>query len=60
MRKEILMNFRIEKDLKEKFMEINKRRLCNSSMLLRKWIEDYVEENQIKGEWKNEKMNKEK
>ena len=46
----ILMNFKIEKDLKEKFMEINKRRLCNSSMLIRKWIEDYIKENETKEE----------
>lgn len=41
-KKESYLHVRIDADLKQRFQEINKSKSINGSDLIRKWIEDYV------------------
>jgi predicted DNA-binding protein len=40
------MHLRIEQDLKEKFNKICEQKSLNGSAMIRKWIEEFVEENE--------------
>lgn len=48
--KTVNFNIRLEEKLRDEFKRINEERSINASHLVRKWIEEYVNEN--KGETK--------
>lgn len=47
-RKEGLLTFRIEHDLKEDFEDVMTRNCVNRSKLLREWVTDYVNQNKYR------------
>lgn len=43
--KNVNMNFRVSKELREEFYKVAEDNTHNPSALLRKWIKDYIKEN---------------
>lgn len=48
MEKEVRIGIRVTEELRREFMEICDEKAINASKLLRKWIEDFIEQNKKK------------